>query len=92
MKLKPYADAILQTEQDEAKALAPARAEETKAKLSMKLAELSILIKRQELATVEAGGRYPLDIDALVTAQDELVLLSFTHDRLKSIAADLFPA
>lgn len=91
IKLKPYSEAILQSEQDEATALAPARAEETKAQLGMKNAQVSIAVRKQELAVTEISGRYPLDIQGLCAALDELTLLRFLQQQLTEVTEQLFP-
>jgi hypothetical protein len=92
MKLKAYIDAIQQSEKDETAQMAPARAAETKAKLGMKAAELSIAILRQENCVAEVSARYPLDIQTLSNALDDLTLLRLSASQLENVTKQLFPA
>lgn len=92
LKLKPYVAAIVQSDQDEATALAPARADEAKASVNMTLAKLEIDIKRQELSVQVTAGRHPLEIGAVIEANDELDLMNRRKVQLIEVRDQLFPA
>jgi len=92
MKLKKYEEAILQSKEDLDKQMAPARAQEQRAKLQMRLAELSIEIQGRENAVNTAASRYPLDVNSIVSNLDELDLLKRLETQLKGIAEQLFGA
>lgn len=92
MKLTPYVKAIVQTDEDKQKALAPAHAEQTKAALGLKIAELGIEVGELELQVKKAGAAYPLDADALSEALDQHALATRRLDQLTDIKGQLFPA
>lgn len=91
MKLKPYIEAIQQSEEEEQKTLAPARAEEAKAQLGMEQAKLSIKIQKAKNVIAQVAGRHPLDVQSILDAQDELDLLERQAIQLSKLGEELFP-
>lgn len=92
MKLKPYSEAILATKEEKDKLLAPARANETKASIGMKVAQLSIDIQQQEISITQDAARYPLNADNLVEQLDQLAWVERRRAQLEAIEKQLFPA
>lgn len=85
-----YATLILQTKEEADKALAPARAEEQKAQLGIAVAKLNVSIKGKENSLEQLKGQYPLPIDEIVEAGDELALEQRRLSQLQSLSSDLF--
>lgn len=92
MKLKPYAEALLATKEDNEKALAPAKAAKTKAELGMRIAQLGIDIQNAELTVAQASSKHPLDISVVTSALDNLAILERQKSQLVAVEAALFPA
>ena len=71
--------------------LAPVRANATRKKLELKVAELEE--KRANLAAKveESCSKYPLDIDAVVDAMDEVALVERKVSQCQQLIEDLFP-
>lgn len=85
-----YADLILRSKEDNDKALAPARAEEQKAQLGIAIATLNVSIKGKENALEELKAQYPLDVDSILEAGDELALEQRRLTQLQALSTELF--
>lgn len=85
-----YVEKILLSKEDADKSLAPARANEQAAKLGIAVATLDLDVKTQQNAVEALTNVYPLDIDAIVDAQDELDLSARRLSQLKDLQTSLF--
>lgn len=90
MSTKKYADLIVQSKEDADKALAPARADEQKAQLGISIAKLNVGIKGKQNALEALKAQYPLPIDAIVDAGDELALEQRRLQQLSELTDELF--
>lgn len=85
-----YVEKILQSKEEAGKSLAPARAAEQSAKLGIAVASLDLEVKTQENAVEALTNVYPLDIDSIIEAQDELDLSTRRLNQLKGLQVSLF--
>lgn len=92
VKLQAFVDAIQQTQEDEKKQMAPALANQAKAELGVAVSKLEIEIGKKELAVAKAASVFPLNVDAIVSAQDDLALLNRRLEQLKELNTELFPS
>jgi len=90
-KLLPFVEAIQQTEQDEKKQMAPALAAQAQAELGVEVSKLKIAIQKNELAVTKAASVHPLNVRAILTAQDDLALLNRQLSQLEDLNDALFP-
>jgi len=92
MAVKKYVDALTATKEESTKALAPARAAEQQAHigLTVKQLEINIMSAQNDLAAM--CGQYPLPVDAIVEAQDELDLSTRRLTQLTQLSKELFGA
>lgn len=85
-----YVDAIKQSKADAELTLAPARAEQEAAKLGIAIAELGLKVKTQQNKIEELKGQFPLPVDAIVLAGDDLALDARRLDQLSKLKDELF--
>lgn len=87
-----YVDLLKQGEKEKNDNLAPARAAEQKGALGLKIAKLELEIqgKRNRVSTLSSG--YPLDVDSIVEALDEVALDERLLAQLKALSDELFGA
>jgi hypothetical protein len=90
IELKKYVAAIVASKEEKNASLAPARAGEQKGRLGLEIATLKVNIAGQENRVAELAGQYPLDIDAIVAAQDELDLDNRRLTQLQALDGQLF--
>lgn len=90
MSLKKYADALVASKEENEKSLAPARAKEQAARVGIAVATLEVEVQGQQNELTELAGQYPLDIDAIVNAQDEIALNQRRLAQLKALSDELF--
>jgi hypothetical protein len=90
MTAKKYVDAIVASKEETAKALAPARASEQQAALGLEIAQLKLEIQGAENVVSELKGSYPLDLDTILSAGDELALKSRRLSQLVALDVELF--
>ncbi len=88
--MSKYAKLIVQSKEEAANALAPARSEEQKAQLGIAVATLNVSIKGKENELEALKGQYPLDIDAIIDAGDELALEQRRLQQLQALSTELF--
>jgi hypothetical protein len=89
-KLTKYVDALKQGEKEKADNLAPARAAQQQGELGLRIASLRLEIQSQENAIAELSGKFPLPVDALLDAGDELDLAKRQLVQLEELSAQLF--
>lgn len=85
-----YVELILQSKEEAGKALAPARAEEQKAQLGIAIATLNVSIKGKENSLSALKGEYPLNVEAIIDAGDELALEDRRLKQLQALSSELF--
>jgi hypothetical protein len=90
--MSKYVERILQTKEESDKALAPARAEQEKAKLGIAIAELSLQVKTAENTLEAMKNQFPLPVDGIIDAQDNLDFDRRRLSQLKEISVELFGA
>lgn len=90
--LKPYVEALANTEKENDAELAPARAEETKAKIGLEVATNNIKMKEVTNRIMTFQRAYPLNTSSLISAVDELALLERRQQQLQDIVTQMFPA
>ena len=92
MALKKYVEAIVASKEEKNNALAPARADEQKGRLGLEIATLKVQIAGENNRIAELAGQYPLNVDAIVEAQDELDLDTRRLTQLQTLSDALFGA
>lgn len=85
-----YAELITQSKEEQDKALAPARAEEQKAALGLAISNQQLSLKGRQNRVAELSGKYPLDIDAIISANDDLDLETRRLRQLATLSDSLF--
>jgi hypothetical protein len=90
--LKKYVEAIVASKEEKNASLAPARAAEQKGRLGLEIATLKVNIAGQENRVAELASQYPLNIDEIVNAQDELDLDTRRLNQLQGLSDQLFGA
>lgn len=90
MTFKKYAEALVASKEDAEKSLAPARAKQQEAALGIKVAELDLEVQTAEGDLAELVTSFPLDLDAIVDAQDAIDLQKRRLNQLKTLGTELF--
>lgn len=90
MTFKKYADALVASKEENEKSLAPARAKQQEAAVGIKIAELDLDVQTADNELSTLVTKFPLDIDAIVDAQDSLDLQKRRLEQLKALSAQLF--
>jgi hypothetical protein len=85
-----YVDSITQSKEAAEKSLAPARAKEQEAALGIAIAQLDLEVQTKNNAISALKQAYPLDVDAIVDAGDDLALDERRLAQLKSLNTELF--
>ena len=88
--MSKYEGLLKQGEKEKNDNLAPARAQEQKGVLGLRIAQLDLQIQSKKNAVETAKGSYPLDVDTLVSALDELALDERLLTQLKATSVELF--
>lgn len=89
-KLTKYVDGIKLSDAEREAQLAPAKADQAKGELGLKIANLRLELKGLELQVNAASTEYPLDVDALSDALDALELGERRLEQLEGISKALF--
>lgn len=85
-----YADLIVKSKEEANVALAPARAAQEKAKLGIAIAELDLKVKTAQNELESLKGQFPLPVDEIVSAGDEVALDARRLEQLQSLSTELF--
>ncbi len=85
-----YAQLILQSKEKADEALAPARADQEKARLGIARAELGLKVKTARNALEAKKAQFPLPVDEIIEAGDSLALDERRLGQLDTLSAELF--
>lgn len=88
--MSKYADLLKQSDKEKEDNLAPARAEEQKGSLGLEIAKLRLSVKGKENTLASAKAEYPLPVNEIVEAGDELALEQRRLAQLEALSAELF--
>lgn len=90
--MKKYVEALTASKEDREKGLAPARAEEQKAHIGLTAKSLEIDVMGARNQIEEMCGQYPLPVEEIIRAQDDLDLNQRRLDQLVKLQTALFGA
>lgn len=85
-----YVEAIVKSKEESDKALAPARAEQEKAKLGISIAELDLKVKTAQNAVEGLKSTFPLPVDEILEASDDIALDLRRLSDLRTLSSELF--
>lgn len=91
IKLVPYLDALLRTDGEKKSDEAPLKANETKAELDLKIAQLNSALSRAMGEVQRNAAKYPLNLDTLVASNDTVRFTRYQRDFLVQTKKQLFP-
>jgi hypothetical protein len=85
-----YAEMIVKSKEEKDNTLAPARAEQEKARLGIARAELGLQVKTAKNALESLKGQFPLPVDEIIEAGDSLALDERRLAQLDALSSELF--
>lgn len=85
-----YAELIVKSKEEKDTALALPRAKEQAAAIGIKVAQLDLEVQTAENELAGLKASYPLDLDAVIEAQDQIALQARRLEQLKSLSSELF--
>ncbi len=92
MKLTPYKKILKFSKEKVQDALAPIRANQAKKQGELEIAKLEEKIANAESKIHEVCSEHPLNFDKLISAQDDLALMTRRKKQLEKIIKELFEA
>lgn len=85
-----YTDLLLKDKKEQENALAPARAQEMKAKVNLESTKLDLEIQGHVNALEILKSGYPLDLDTIRDKMDDVDLLKREKSQLDALSSELF--
>ena len=87
-----YLELLSESEKEATVRLAPERAAETHQKFLHRVSEVNIKIAEAKNNLSASLGRYPLDINTVVSSKNSIALLEREKKVMEDTIAELFPA
>jgi hypothetical protein len=88
--MSKYVELIVRTKEEANNALAAPRAAEQNAALGLAIGKLQLEISGQQNSLADLKGKYPLPVDEIVGAGDELALNQRRLSQLQQLQSELF--